>query len=253
MLGSGAPDSVCVCDFDPIAEIYDYLVWWAPYDSWVDLIEKRLTRYGLDRNWLILDVACGTGLSTIPWAEKGYGVVGVDCSAPMLRQARKKAEGKDWSAEFVQQDLLILDLPQRFDVAICMHSGLDYIMDERDLLRAFRSVRSSLRQGGLFAFDKCLDEPDFYCASYSTSMKVPAGTAVIHYSWNRRRKLLKQHCVVIMEAEDEHPRRIEITHRLRATSVRRLTAIAQETGFQMVEPPTKFWVQDPGMAILRAV
>ncbi len=42
---------------------------------------------------VLADLACGTGNSTVPWTEqKGWTVIGVDRSLPMLRQARKKTK-----------------------------------------------------------------------------------------------------------------------------------------------------------------
>ena len=39
-----------------------------------------------------LELACGTGRITIPIAEKGYRVTGLDISEPMLSHAKKKAD-----------------------------------------------------------------------------------------------------------------------------------------------------------------
>ena len=38
----------------------------------------------------VLELACGTGRLTIPLAQDGHGVVGLDSSACMLRRARAK-------------------------------------------------------------------------------------------------------------------------------------------------------------------
>ena len=54
-------------DFDAIADVYDELVDWAPYELWVEELEKRLGRWGLGPGDRLLDAACGTGLSTLPW------------------------------------------------------------------------------------------------------------------------------------------------------------------------------------------
>ena len=162
-------------DFDPISDVYEEMVAWAPYGKWVRDLAQRLRRHRLRRGGPVLDAACGTGLSTFPWAESGYRVLGVDRSEPMLALARAKLAGRDLPIRFERSDLLQLDLPGSFDLAVCMHSGLDYILNLERLARAFRCLRSTLRPGGLLAFDKCLDEPGFYREPYSNARPITNG------------------------------------------------------------------------------
>ena len=107
-------------DFGLIADVYDELVAWAPYEQWVSGLEERLARHGLRKGCNIIDIACGTGLSTLPWVMRGYAIVGVDCSAEALAMARQKAERLDRSVRFVRQDLFELPAVQRFDLAVCL-------------------------------------------------------------------------------------------------------------------------------------
>ncbi len=60
---------------------------------------------------LIIDLACGTGRTTLPLAQAGFDVVGVDMSEPMLALAREKARDRGLSVAFLQQDCRRLDLP----------------------------------------------------------------------------------------------------------------------------------------------
>ena len=240
-------------DFDSIADVYDQLVSWAPYDRWVRDLAARLGWYGFARGQLILDCACGTGLSTFPWAEHGCRVVGTDCSEKMLQQASSKLRGRKVRVTFIRQDMLELELPFRFDAAICMHSGLDYILELHDLARAFRSLRGQLRRGGLLAFDKCLDEPGFYRKSYTDSRTIPAGKAVFEYSWDRKRKLFDQRCTVLRETPDGSPGRTEVLYRMKPVPLDELVGMVEAAGFETLEPPRQFSVSDPGMGIFRAV
>jgi SAM-dependent methyltransferase len=43
---------------------------------------------GVDRPGLVVDLGCGTGLSTRAWADRAEGVVGVEANPRMLEQAR---------------------------------------------------------------------------------------------------------------------------------------------------------------------
>ncbi|MEI4527219.1 class I SAM-dependent methyltransferase [Priestia megaterium] len=43
------------------------------------------------KSGIILDLACGTGRATIPLAQAGHSLIGVDIHPPMLQEAQKKA------------------------------------------------------------------------------------------------------------------------------------------------------------------
>jgi SAM-dependent methyltransferase len=86
----------------------------------------------------------------VPWARKrGWNVVGVDRSAAMLREARRKPENVRW----VQQDITRLDIRERADFVTCHFDALNHLLDARDLQRVFTRVAGVLRPGGLFQFD----------------------------------------------------------------------------------------------------
>lgn len=61
----------------------------------------------------VLDGGCGPGVHSIRVAKAGHPVVGIDISAGMLDQARRRAEaaGVANKIEFHQKDLTALDLP----------------------------------------------------------------------------------------------------------------------------------------------
>ena len=53
------------------------------------LIEDIIKISDINKGSLILDVGCGTGKSTIPFARKGYKIIGIDISENMLEIAKK--------------------------------------------------------------------------------------------------------------------------------------------------------------------
>jgi predicted TPR repeat methyltransferase len=91
----------------------------------------------------ILDLGCGTGLSSLLFFEKGCQVTGIDGTRAMVRRARKLPYEK-----VVQQDL---ESPWRvkdhsFD-AVVMVGVMEYIIYPAVL---YRRVHSELVDGGLF-------------------------------------------------------------------------------------------------------
>ena len=91
----------------------------------------------------LLDVPCGFGRHSIPLAEAGYGVTGVDRSQTLIDEATRRGSGP----KFAQADYRDLPFPDdRFDAALCLFSSLGYLGDEEDT-RALREIRRVLRPG----------------------------------------------------------------------------------------------------------
>ena len=96
----------------------------------------------------VLDIGCGNGLTTRDAARRAIQgeVVGVDLSAEMLANARRRAAAEDVSnAAFVQADAQIHDFPARhFDLAISRNGAMFF----GDPVAAFDNIGRALRPGG---------------------------------------------------------------------------------------------------------
>jgi SAM-dependent methyltransferase len=131
------------------AAAYDTLYHDKDYTSECDLIEHVFDVYGQGAIKRVLDLGCGTGGHAVLLAERGYDVVGVDRSAPMLEQAR--ARGSD--ARFELGDLTSVDLGETFDAVQMMFAVLSYQVTNADALAALASARRHLQPGGLVFAD----------------------------------------------------------------------------------------------------
>jgi SAM-dependent methyltransferase len=98
----------------------------------------------------ILDVPCGTGRLSVPLAERGFRVTGVDISAELLGDAEQAARKRNVPARFERRDMRDLHWPGEFDAAFCFGNSFAYLGEEGD--RAFlRAVAGCLKPGGRFA------------------------------------------------------------------------------------------------------
>jgi ubiquinone/menaquinone biosynthesis C-methylase UbiE len=95
----------------------------------------------------LLDVACGFGRHAVPLAGAGFRVTGVDRSAALLAEARRRAGDADWprliAADY--RDLPFADAS--FDAALNLYTSLGYLGDEEDT-RVLGEVARVLRPGG---------------------------------------------------------------------------------------------------------
>ena len=110
----------------------------------------------------ILDYGCGAGDITFPMLQSGHAVTGVDIAPGMVRQARERAERFGFSARAAYHDLddsvLSGFSSGSFDAVICS-SVLEYVDDDRSLLRMFHEV---LRDGGVLLVS-VPDRRSVYC------------------------------------------------------------------------------------------
>jgi SAM-dependent methyltransferase len=98
----------------------------------------------------ILDVPCGAGRLTIPLAERGYRLTGIDQSLEFLGHARSRDALHQVTWE--QRDMRDLPWPGRFDGAFCVGNSFGYLDDEGNV--AFlRAVRAALKPGGRFVLE----------------------------------------------------------------------------------------------------
>jgi SAM-dependent methyltransferase len=134
--------------YDAFAPFYDAFTAQSDYEKWCAEIVALAGRRGVHGGRL-LDLACGTGSSFVPFLRRGFSVAACDASAAMLEQAAAKAP----EAELVQCDIRALPDLGSFDLVTCFDDSLNYLMDEAELTAAFAGMSASLASGGLVIFD----------------------------------------------------------------------------------------------------
>jgi SAM-dependent methyltransferase len=108
----------------------------------------------------VLELACGTGRVSIPIAQAGVRVVGLDQSAAMLGRAREKARpersrrgaGLD-NACWVEGDMREFELPERFGLVFIPYRSFQHLLTADDQLACLRCIHRHLVPGGRLALD----------------------------------------------------------------------------------------------------
>ncbi len=136
--------------YDVLAPHYDDFTAGYAYEAWIDAIEGRAVRLGLNGR-RALDLACGTGNSTGPLLSRGYSVLACDISPGMIKEARRKYP--DRADCFLVADMRELPELGRFDLILCLDDAINYLLSEDELDAAFVSVARALSPSGVFAFD----------------------------------------------------------------------------------------------------
>lgn len=111
----------------------------------------------------ILELACGTGILTLPLARRGYAVTGLDMAAPMLDYARVKENSqRDESAppvNWVLGDMRNFDLGRRFRLIVLLHNSVSHLHTLEDFCGAMACVRAHLEPDGRFLVNTFVPDP----------------------------------------------------------------------------------------------
>ena len=109
---------------------------------WLDLA----ARYGGP----ILELASGTGRVSIPLAQRGFPVTGLEIAPPMLAEARRKAAAADVHVTWVQGDMRDFELDRQFSLVILPNNTLCHLYTLADFEGCLTSVHRHLRPDGRF-------------------------------------------------------------------------------------------------------
>jgi ubiquinone/menaquinone biosynthesis C-methylase UbiE len=152
---------------------------WVGLDGFVERRVRAVNDLLLARSQVavgesVLEIGCGTGAATVPYAEavgERGRVVGVDISEPMLAGARKRlAESGLRNISLLQADAQVhpFDLA-RFDL-IASRFGVMFFADP---VAAFSNIRLAARSGGRVCF-ACwgpLDENKHWVIPYEVALR----------------------------------------------------------------------------------
>jgi SAM-dependent methyltransferase len=119
-------------------------------DSALLNVDQRFAERHFDRPGRLIDLGCGTGRLLVPFARRGYWVLGVDLSEEMLRVARAKAQAAGVRVHRLKANLVELDClaDASFDYAACLFSTLGMVAGAAERRRVVGHIHRLLRPGG---------------------------------------------------------------------------------------------------------
>jgi SAM-dependent methyltransferase len=97
----------------------------------------------------ILELGCGTGKLSIPLAEAGFSVVGLDNSPALLQFAASKNDDVQWT----EGDMRSFNLGERFALIMLPSNNLGHLHTPEDFESCISSVKRHLQPGGVFVID----------------------------------------------------------------------------------------------------
>jgi SAM-dependent methyltransferase len=134
----------------------------------------ELLRPVRDRDGLVVEIGCGSGLLTRHLLDAGHRVVATDASPAMLDLARDVAP----DAEVRRMALPDDPIPEA-DAVVGVGHALSYLPDEASIERALVALGQALRPGGVLALDICDLEWAAARRDWSSSGRVGDDWAII--------------------------------------------------------------------------
>jgi SAM-dependent methyltransferase len=104
-----------------------------------------------ERDGLIVEIGCGSGLLTAYLIDAGLRVLATDASEAMLNLAKSDAHG----AAKIERLTLPGDPIPAADAIVGVGHALNYLDEESEVEAALVAIAASLRPGGIMAIDLC--------------------------------------------------------------------------------------------------
>lgn len=218
------------------AQYYDKLTANVDYQARADYFCEIIRRHYGCKGRLLLDLACGTGNLSYPFAQRGWDVIGVDASEDMLACAVGKLPAFEGGKPplFLRQRMEALDLFGTVDVCVCALDSINHIT-EIDLLECvFARLSLFIESGGLLVFDAntpfkhesilsgstyIYDEKDVYCVWQNSVAS--GGLVDIDLDFFEK-------------VRGDTYRRYTESFSERAYTTEELSAVGRRTGFQLI-------------------
>jgi len=101
----------------------------------------------------VLEIGCGNGRILLELLRHGVDAVGIDASASMLRELRRKADERGLDAAVCQMDARKLAFGATFSTVLCPYSLITYMTAGDDAARLLSGIRDALAPTGIVVVD----------------------------------------------------------------------------------------------------
>jgi SAM-dependent methyltransferase len=131
------------------AQRYDLVMGAYASGDQLDFYRRQAARYGEP----VLELACGSGRITIPLANEGVNIAGMDISKEMLHLPKVKASADGAFVRFLPGDMRSFDLGEKFKLIFVPAQSLSHLHSREEVENCFACVRRHLAEEGRFLIE----------------------------------------------------------------------------------------------------
>ena len=219
-----------------------------PYEGWGERLDGLIRKYGVskperdvedmlasERN-LVVDLGCGTGTLTELMYQKGYDMIGVDVSEPMLNIAMKKKAESGAEILYLLQDMRELELYSTVGTVFSVCDSLNYILEDDELLEVFSLVNNYLYPGGIFIFDFNTEYKYRQVIGNTTIAENREDCSFIWENLYDPEEEINEYDLTVFVREDaDRFRRFTETHYQRGYTVEKIRELVERSGMVLIE------------------
>ena len=139
-----------------------------------------------------LELAVGTGRVAVPLAARGVPVSGIELSAPMVAQLRRKAD--EATVPVAVGDMATTRVPGEFALVYLVFNTLGNLRTQPEQVECFRNAARHLAPGGRFVVE----------IGVPSLRRLPPGQAAVPFDVSERHVGLDTYDVVTQQAVSHH-------------------------------------------------
>lgn len=214
-----------------ISQVYDKMIE-MDYEKWKDFIKNSFSNIDL-KGKTALELGCGTGNMTLALKKIGFQVTALDISQDMLNVAEEKLRLKNYKVNFVNGDMVEINLNKNFDYIFSFCDGYNYLIEDDDVSSSFKGVYNHLNDNGYFIFDistpyKLLDQIG--------NKTFTLNEEELCYIWDNyiEEDNIEMYITFFMKENDIY-RRFDEVHYQRAHEIENIKDMLIKTGFKSVD------------------
>ena len=236
--------------YQDFASVYDVFMDETPYEEWMKFLIGLIEYYGVSRpslslpeednltaeKNLVVDLGCGTGTLTEMLEEKGYDMIGVDCSPEMLRIAMDKRDRAGHETLYLNQDMRELELYSTVGTIISICDSVNYILEEEELVETFKLVNNYLFPGGIFIFDfNTVYKYETVIGDRTIAEDREDCSFIWDNFYDEEEKINEYDLTIFVREEGELFRRFQETHLQRGYQLAEMIQMIQESGLSFIK------------------
>ncbi len=135
--------------------LYDAANTWKTND--IEFIANAADEFGGP----VLELGAGTGRLALPILKQGHAYTGIESSPAFVKYAKNKLAQFGENATMLEGDMRSFELDQKFQFIFIGFNSIFHLMNERDVLSFFQSVKKHLTNDGTFLIDTFIPDPLF--------------------------------------------------------------------------------------------
>jgi SAM-dependent methyltransferase len=219
-----------------LADIYDSITQSSSNEFWQEHIRDTLIRSNIKvfpKMTNILELACGTGSSMMPWLRQGFSVDGVEISPEMIAKAKYKL--RNYNPKLECKNMLFIDYKEQYDLVLCLYDTVNYLQTDKELELLFTRVYEALKENGVFWFD--INTP--YFLRYYNWLELKDRFDNLLHSWSCGYDIIDDvaWCQLVMK-KDGHL--YEEIHKEKVHNIYNVLDILERVGFTVLKTKNTF-------------